>query len=124
MNRLQKSFPEWALRFGLATMFLYSGIDLLRHPTGWYWAVRPLPLVMQNFINASVGIDRYLQIQGVSELVFALVFFAWFLPRWCVTIASALVALEMAVILLLVGLSGDTFRDIGLLGAAVALFLM
>jgi hypothetical protein len=120
----QKKFPEWTLRLGLGCMFLYSGLDLLRHPTGWYWAVRPLPMVIQNLINTSIGIDRYLQMQGIAELIFAAVFFAWFLPKWMVKIVSLLVAAEMAAILLLVGLSGDTFRDIGLLGAALALFFI
>ena len=121
MNFLQKKLPEIALRLGFGCMFLYSGFDLIRHPTGWYWAVRPLPWVIQNFINTTIGVDQYLRMQGIVELIFALVFFGWFMPRWIVKIVSLLVTLEMAAILLLVGLSGDTFRDIGLLGAAWAL---
>ncbi len=124
MNSLQKKLLEWALRLGFGFLFLYSGLDLLRHPTGWYWAVRPLPVVIQNFINTSIGIDQYLRMQGVVELIFAFVFFAWFLPQWIVKSVSLLVAIEMAAILLLVGVTGDTFRDIGLLGAALALFFM
>lgn len=124
MSSLQKKLPEWALRLGFGFLFLYSGLDLLRHPTGWYWAVRPLPWVIQNLINTSIGIDQYLRMQGVVELIFAFVFFAWFLPQWIVKAVSLLVAIEMAAILLLVGVSGDTFRDIGLLGAALALFFM
>ena len=124
MNIIQNKIPEWALRLSFGSLFLYSGIDLIRHPTGWYWAVRPLPWVMQNMINTQIGLDRYLQIQGGLELVFAFVFVAWFLPKLFVQIVAVLVAAEMAVILLLVGVSGDTFRDIGLLGAAVALFFL
>ena len=118
----QKKLPEWSLRLSFFFLFLYSGIDLIRHPTGWYWAVRPLPWVIQNSINTQIGIDRYLQIQGGLELVFAFVFVAWFLPKLFVQIVAIMVAAEMAVILLLVGVSGDTFRDIGLLGGAIALF--
>lgn len=121
MNALKKQVPEWVLRFGFGCMFLYSGIDLIRHPMGWYWAVRPLPWTVQSIINNQIGIDQYLRAQGAVELLFALVFFAWFLPRWMVSVVSALVALEMAAVLLLVGIIGDTFRDIGLLGGAVAL---
>ena len=124
MDIFKKNIPEWALRIGFGFMFLYSGIDLILHPTGWYWAVRPLPWVIQNIINTQIGIDRYLQTQGSIELIFALVFFAWFLPKWIVKIVSLLVVIEMAAILLLVGIGGDTFRDIGLLGAAIAFFLM
>ena len=124
MNSLQKKFPEWTLRLGFGFLFLYSGLDLLRHPTGWYWAVRPLPAAIQNLINTSIGIDQYLRMQGIGELIFAVVFFAWFLPRRIVKIVSLLVALEMAAILLLVGVGGDTLRDIGLLGAALARFFI
>ena len=124
MNTFQKYIPEWALRLGFGFMFLYSGIDLIRYPTGWYWAVRPLPWVIQNIINTQIGLDRYLQMQGLVELLFAFVFFAWFLPRFLLKTVSMFVAIEMAVILLLVGIIGDSFRDIGLLGGAIALFLM
>jgi len=113
-----------ALRLGLGCTFLYSGLDLIRHPTGWYWAVRPLPAAIQNLMNATIGIDQYLRTQGVVEVIFALVFLGWFLPRWIVKIVSLIVAFEMAAILLFVGIGGDTFRDIGLLGAALALFFM
>ena len=122
MNTFQKYIPEWALRLGFGFMFLYSGIDLIRYPTGWYWAVRPLPWAIQNIINTQIGLDRYLQIQGGVELLFAFVFFAWFLPRFMLKAVSVLVAIEMAAILLLVGIIGDSFRDIGLLGGAIALF--
>ena len=124
MNIIQNKIPEWALRLSFGCLFLYSGIDLIRHPTGWYWAVRPLPLFMQNIINTQIGIDRYLQMQGGLELVFAFIFVAWFLPKLLVRIVAIMVAAEMAVILLLVGVSGDTFRDIGLLGGAIALFFL
>ena len=79
---------------------------------------------MQNIINTQIGIDRYLQMQGGLELVFAFIFVAWFLPKLLVRIVAIMVAAEMAVILLLVGVSGDTFRDIGLLGGAIALFFL
>ena len=124
MKFSQQKLPEWALRLGFGFLFLYSGLDLVQHPSGWYWAVRPLPLVIQNIITGSIGIDRYLRMQGSAELIFAAVFFAWFVPRWMVKTVSLLVAAEMAAILLMVGLSGDTFRDIGLLGGALALFFM
>src|SRR3989344_3567736 len=70
----------WSLRLGLAAMFGYSGVDILLHPTAWYWAVRGLPLFVQNIINA-IGIDMYLILQGASEVFFALVFLCWVWPR-------------------------------------------
>lgn len=124
MNSFPKKLPEWALRLGFGFLFLYSGLDLIRHPSGWYWALRPLPAVIQNLINTTIGIDQYLRMQGIAELVFAAVFFSWFMPKWMVKIAALLAGLEMAAILLLVGISGDTFRDIGLLGGTLALFFI
>ena len=54
----------------------------------------------------------------------AAVFLAWFLPRGAIRIASGLAALEIAGILLFTGIDLITFRDIGLLGAALALFFL
>jgi hypothetical protein len=113
---------EWAARLGLAAMFGYSGIDILLHPTAWHWAVRGLPLVLQNIIE-TIGLDTYLLLQGGVEALFALVFLLWVWPgltRW----VALLAAVEMAVILLLVGVDSITFRDFGPLGAALALFFI
>ncbi len=113
---------EWSLRLGLAAMFGYSGFDILIHPTAWYWAVRGLPLFVQNMINAA-GIDTYLMLQGASEVFFALVFLVWVWPRLTRTVAL-LAAVEMVLILLLVGIDFITFRDFGPLGAALGLFFL
>lgn len=124
MKFLQKISAEWSLRLGLGFMYLFSAYDIFAHPTAWYWAIRPLPQFLQVIINNQIGIDNYLRIQAVGELALAMFFLLWFLPRWVVRFASALAALEMFLILLLVGIDAITFRDIGLLGAAAALFVM
>lgn len=118
----KNKLAEWSLRLGLAAMFGYSGIDILLHPTAWYWAVRGLPLFVQNIIN-TIGIDTYLMLQGASEVFFALVFLVWVWPRLTRAVAL-LAAVEMAAILLMVGVDSITFRDFGPLGAAVALFFL
>ncbi|OGZ43900.1 MAG: hypothetical protein A3J55_00510 [Candidatus Ryanbacteria bacterium RIFCSPHIGHO2_02_FULL_45_17b] len=116
------TYAIWSLRLGLAAMFGYSGMDILLHPTAWYWAVRGLPLFVQNIIN-TIGIDTYLMLQGASEVFFALVFLLWVWPR--LTRAVALLAgVEMVAILLMVGVDAVTFRDFGPLGAAIALFFL
>lgn len=115
-------FAIWSLRLGLGIMFLYSGFDIIMHPTAWYWAVRGLPLFIQNSINA-IGIDMYLKLQGTSELLLAFIFLGWFLPRFLVRIAALVATLEMTSILVLVGVDSITFRDFGLVGAGAALFL-
>lgn len=124
MKFLQKISPEWPLRLGLGVIYIYSGIDLIRHPTAWHWAVRPLPMAIQDFITAQIGVDRYLVFQGVGELALAFFLIAWFLPRIFPFIAAVLTVVEMALIIVLVGVDAITFRDIGLLGAAFALTVM
>lgn len=121
MNIFKKINPEWMLRSGLGFMFLYSGFDIFMHPTGWYWAIRPLPQFIQNIITSTVGIDMFLKIQALGELTTAFLLLAWFLPNMFLKIGAVISTIEMAAILLLVGLDAVTFRDIGLLGAGLAL---
>ena len=121
---MKKVNPVWALRAGLGAMYLYSGYDIVKHPTAWYWALRALPQSTQGIINNHLGIDNYLIAQGTGELLFALILFAWFVPKRFVKWVAALTAAEMFLILVLVGVDSITFRDVGLLGAAVALFLL
>ena len=71
-----------------------------------------------------MGIDTYLKLQGGVELIFALVMFAWFVPKVIAKIVSYLIALEMFLITVMVGIDTVTFRDIGLVGAALALGLL
>ena len=122
-NFINRLSPEWILRISLASMYLYSGFDLMRHPKSWYWAIRPLPLFIQNIVNA-FGIDLFLQIQGLIELTFAAILVLWFLPKILATTVALFTALEMAVILIFVGIDAVTFRDIGPLGAAFALYII
>lgn len=123
MGKLSKISPEWFLRLGLGGVYLYTSIDIFLHPKGWYWAVRGLPQFMQGAVN-SIGIDNYLRAQAALEFAIALALLFWFLPKTLPMIAGFLVGLQMAAILLLVGISLDTFRDIGLLGAGLALFVL
>lgn len=123
-SALAKLNPILVLRVTLGLMYLYSGIDIVRHPTGWYWAIRSLPAFFQYIINNQIGINNYLLIQGTGEILLALIFFAWFLPRIILQLAALFSTIEMVAILLFVGIDAVTFRDIGLLGGAVALFIM
>ncbi len=111
------------LRLGLGLMFLYSGIDIMIHPTAWIWAVRGLPLFIQNIIEGA-GIETYLFLQGMSEVVLAIALLAWFLPRKVGAIAGLVAGIEMLAITVMVGLDAVTFRDIGLIGAGFALFVL
>ena len=127
MNLLNKIQPEWALRLGIGVMYLYSGQDLIRSPRAWIWA---LPYWLRQMISGVISVDVYLRIQGGVEIIMALVFFAWFLKPTLVKWIALLSTLEMAGILVLAFLPWSennfliTFRDIGLLGGSLALFLL
>lgn len=125
---LSKISPEWSLRLGLGAMYIYSSIDILRHPTAWFWAVRPLfrylPLSMQLQFTNPDFMKSFLMIQGWVELLLALILIGWFLPKRVVMWVAGLTALEMAGILLIIPIDAVTFRDLGLLGGAFALFLL
>lgn len=123
-QKMQSLFSKisavWILRIFLGLMYLYSGIDIVAHPTAWYWAIRPLPAFFQQGINI-IGIDSFLSLHGAVEIVLALVLLLWFSPRWLVRLVAVWSALEMAAILVFTGIDAITFRDIGLLGASLSL---
>jgi len=121
MNFFRKISPEWSLRIGFGLMYLYSGYDIAAHPTAWSWAIRGLPMAVQDLIG-QFGVETFLRIQGVIEILFALVLLAWFVPKKLVRTVVFFITLEMFLILIFVGLDAVTFRDIGILGGAVALF--
>jgi uncharacterized membrane protein YphA (DoxX/SURF4 family) len=121
---MQKIKAEWVLRISLGLMLLYSGYDIVMHPNAWTWAVRALPDLLSQPILSLLGMENYLRLQGGSELLLALVLLAWFLPRKIAGFAGLIVAIEMFAITLFVGLDAVTFRDIGLIGAGFALFIM
>lgn len=121
MNFLQKISPEWSLRLGLGFMYLYSGYDLFYNPWHWYGF---MPKWFSQTVTQIVSIDAYLRIQGIGEIIIGLLFLAWFFGVRGVRIAAALAVFEMALILLFVGIDPITFRDIGLLGAAIAILIL
>ncbi len=125
MDVLKKRFPEIVLRLGLGLTYIYSGIELAFHPTGWGKAtVLRLPYTIQQLIEGTIGIEPYVKVQGMAELLFAVILLAWFLPRWLVRLTAILVSIQLVLILVFVGVSLDTFRDMGLLGASLALFFV
>lgn len=109
-------------------MYIYSGVDIIRHPTAWFWALRPLlkwfPASMQLVLGTPEVMTRYLFLQGTIELILAFILLAWFLPKFLTRWAALITTLEFAGIILLIPIDAITFRDIGLLGAALALWLI
>ena len=127
MNTFQNVKPQWVLRVSLGVMYLYSGFNLFWHPSAWQWA---LPYWLKQIITQFIAVNSYLKFQGIVEIAMAALFLLWFLKPAIVRWVALLSVLEMVVILILAFFPFSetnfsiTFRDIGILGASLALFLL
>lgn len=114
--------PRFFLRAGLGATYLYSGINILKNPEDWKWAIELLPTFLGNIIEI-VGVNNFLIAQGSLEIVFGLVFILWFLPRKLFKWVALLASVEMFLIICFVGIDSITFRDLGILGGLIAAYL-
>lgn len=122
MNQfLQKISPEWILRLGLGSMYLYSGFGLILNPLAWIWAI---PWWYKQLVLTVMPLESYLRFQGSLEVFMAFIFLSFFFPKSVVMIISALSSLELLFILFFAPQFSITFRDIGVLAASLALLLM
>ncbi len=127
MQEKKQQQIEWALRLSTGIMYIYSGVDLFRHPSSWTWA---LPYWLRGIIGKVIEINLYIQIQGIIEIIFAVIFLLWIIPRPVVKWFALLSAVEFAAILVLGFMPWSatnfttTFRDIGLLGGSLALYFL
>lgn len=102
------------LRLGLAAVFAYAAIDSLVHPNDWVG-------YMPHSLTTVVGADALLKILSVYQL--ALV--CWLLVGRYVRYAAALCTLTLVgIIATNLGVFAITFRDVGLVFAAAALFFL
>ena len=118
---LRRLDPAVLLRLGLGVMYLYSGTSLIRDPSEWRGFI-PDWLIL--FVGPILSPGQFLRFQGIFELLLAFLLLAWFLPKAILRIASLVAALEIAGILFVVGVDLVTFRDIGVLAAALALTVL
>tara|TARA_B100000745_G_scaffold300364_1_gene254029 strand:- start:7470 stop:7958 length:489 start_codon:yes stop_codon:yes gene_type:complete len=114
--------PEVFLRLGLGLTFLWSGYNIYTTPENWLGFLEQLPAWLIDPLTTYLTFEQILLAQGVAEMVFGAVFLLWFVPYGIVKLVSFIVALELAVIIWLLGVDTVTFRDIGLLGATLAVF--
>lgn len=125
MGFIPRMKPEIPLRVGLAATYIFSGIDLVKNPTAWHWAVNQalakLPGFFSTLVNETIGTNTFLKAQGVGELVLAALLLTWFLPKKFLQPIAIFITVEMFLILALTGIDYYTFRDLGLLGAGLAL---
>ncbi|HBE89759.1 MAG: hypothetical protein A3E37_02475 [Candidatus Andersenbacteria bacterium RIFCSPHIGHO2_12_FULL_46_9] len=105
-------WPYLFLRVGLGLTFLFIGVDILRHPTVWIGYVPR---------ETMLGLDSetMLRIGGFFDMIVGtlLIIKAW--PR----VAGALATLHLIGIFSLNGIDGVLARNIGLLGAAIAVLV-
>ena len=106
--------PALILRLGLAFVFLYAAVSSLQHPLVWVGFV---PVWLAKIVSATV----VLKIMAVAQIGLGI----WLLAGKWLRYAALGAALMLAGILF-TNLSGllTTFRDVGLLCMAVALFLL
>lgn len=110
----KKQLPVLILSFGLAFVFLYAGVSSLVNPQLW---TSYLPQFIGNFIALDVAIKFI----AVYEIVLGLLLVSGKFRK----IAAALSALTLAgIIVSSLNQFVITFRDVGLLLMAVALFLI
>lgn len=118
-TRYQKFAPLF-LRFGLALVFFLFGIQKLSHPGQTTAEVQ----LLTNFELAdAAALNYYL---GLVELCVAISFFLGFKVRLFATISFLMVSMFFISFLSKYGasLNPDLYRDVGLVGASIALFLL
>ncbi len=100
------------LRWGIGATFLWIGIDILKHPQAWIGYVPPdLPITLAR--------EDALRINGIADAALGIVILMGWLPKT----SALLAALHLAGIIIMNGLDAVLIRDVGLLGAALALFV-
>lgn len=110
----REHIPALALRLGLAFVLAYAAISAFRTPAAWLSFV---PHLVTRFISA----DLFLKLFSVFQLAMAAALILGKYVRYTAALAgmsiAGLVAFNMNTFLI-------TFRDVGLVFMAVALFFM
>ena len=117
--RFQKFTPLF-LRFGLATVFLLFGVQKLMNPSQ---TTAEIQLLLSFELADAAAISFYM---GLFEILIALAFIIGLKVRFSALIASMLISMLFISFLVKYGFSinPDLYRDIGLLGASLALFFL
>lgn len=115
-----QKFSPLFLRFGLGLVFVLFGIQKLSHPGQ---ATSEIQLLTNLELVDAAAFNYYL---GLTELCVAVSFFLGFKVRLFAPISFLMVAMFFLSFLSKYGasLNPDLYRDIGLGGASIALFLL
>jgi hypothetical protein len=113
-KNLNPQLASLLLRLGLAFVFAYAAINSLIYPNDW---IGYLPHALTAVIGASVAL--------VLISIYQLVLVVWLLIGKKVRYVAILCALTLAGITMAnIGVFAITFRDVGLLFAALALVFL
>ncbi|MCH8741667.1 DoxX family protein [Patescibacteria group bacterium] len=117
--RFQK-FAPLLLRFGLATVFLLFGVQKLINPSQ---TTVEIQLLLNFELADAAALSFYM---GLFEILIALAFIVGLKVRFSALVSSLLISIFFISFLVKYGfsISPDLYRDIGLLGASMALFLL
>lgn len=118
-NKNLSVYAPLALRIGLFTVFALFGFQKLSNPSQ---AASEIQLLMNWNISNAAAMNYYL---GLIEIILALFFIIGFKIKIVSLTASGLLILFFSSFLFKYGFSinPNLYRDVGLLGAAIALFL-
>jgi uncharacterized membrane protein YphA (DoxX/SURF4 family) len=112
----QKDKAALMLRLALAFVFLYAAVRSFMNPQDW---VGYIPDWVTNF---GFTRERFLTANSLFEIIISLLLLTNFKTKWLALISAAFFAAITAFSGF--GLLDVTFRDIGLMFAALALFLL
>lgn len=104
----------WLLRLGLAFVFLYAAVSSLRHPLEW---VGYLP----TFATKTIAAITLIKLVAIYELVLSVGLISGKFLRYSALLCAVTLAL---IVLLNPSQLLTTFRDIGLVFMAVALYFI
>ncbi|MCL4404134.1 DoxX family membrane protein [Patescibacteria group bacterium] len=108
----KKLSPVLLLRIGLGLVFIYAGVHQIAQPAAWDGFV-------PGWIAGIINPVTFIYIHGAFELALGLgIIVGLLLP-----ILSFIAFLDLFSIMVFFGVDDVTFRDFGLLMAALALFL-
>lgn len=114
-GNVKKINPALVLRVGIGGTLVYAGTSILVNTQNWIGFV---PRWLTDF--SGISVETLLIIHGVFELILGLfLIFGFFLK-----ISSLLSFFDFFSIIVLAGIDLVTFRDFGLLMAALALFIL
>lgn len=103
------------LQISLGITFVITGFMIARDPLIWGksvkpWAKKLVPLPLKTAMLITAVFD------GIVGM--------WLLTGWFLPVSSALALLHLIQVLVMTGINGPQYRDIGLLGGSIALFII